>query len=320
MLFYHLFCRQSLVLDFPLAHLLSKACNPVSLYLILSGYGFYVSKHKRSYKKLLLLYINYWLTMIVFVALGSILIGTSKYPGSIYELFLNVTGLKTTYNGEIWFLLPYVLLSLSSITLTKITDKINPIIVLVISIVLSTMAGWMTPRLQIDNILLKSLINNAFYYFNLLPSFFIGYYLAKYECVTWIRAKLLQHNVASKESPIQRITGGGYLLACTLFAIVLIIRLLDIVPYFHLFYCCTLCVFISIIPLNKYLSIALSFLGKHSTSIWFVHSYYCYYLFSDFIYSFKYPPLIFLVLVIVSIATALCFDYVMERLYRIVIK
>jgi len=55
----------------------------------------------------------------------------------------------------------------------------------------------------------------------------------------------------------------------------------------------------------------LEFLGKHSTNIWLIHTFFCYYLFKDFIYSFKYPALIFIVLLLCSLAAS----YIVNLIY-----
>ena len=49
-------------------------------------------------------------------------------------------------------------------------------------------------------------------------------------------------------------------------------------------------------------------LGKRSTSMWFVHTYFCYYLFHDAIYAFKYPIIIYFVLIAISYAMAVVID------------
>lgn len=49
---------------------------------------------------------------------------------------------------------------------------------------------------------------------------------------------------------------------------------------------------------------ALTVLGKYSMPMWLTHTYFSIYLFHDFIYGFKYPIVIYLVLVAVSLLTA----------------
>lgn len=41
-----------------------------------------------------------------------------------------------------------------------------------------------------------------------------------------------------------------------------------------------------------------------SMNMWMIHSWFCYYLFHDFIYSFSYPVLIFLVTTLISYFSA----------------
>jgi hypothetical protein len=62
---------------------------------------------------------------------------------------------------------------------------------------------------------------------------------------------------------------------------------------------------IVIAPKPKFVTKALSYLGKYSTGMWMTHTYFCYYLFSDFIYGVKYPLLIYALLIAVSLFSAI---------------
>lgn len=53
--------------------------------------------------------------------------------------------------------------------------------------------------------------------------------------------------------------------------------------------------------------------GRRSTTMWFCHTFFCYYIFRDFIYSFSHPVLIFLVLVALSYAVAVILDPVVAK-------
>lgn len=66
----------------------------------------------------------------------------------------------------------------------------------------------------------------------------------------------------------------------------------------------------------SWLDTALNELGKRSTSMWFVHSYFCYYLFKDFIYDFRYPIVIFTALLTISYLTAITIDYLNKLMQR----
>lgn len=126
MIFLHLFnhledveqCFNFFYVDgIPLVHWLTRAANPVSFYLFLSGYGLYFSwmtgKTKSPWLRCWQLYRVYWLTLIVMLTIG-FFVNPTKYPGSVQSLIENVTGWYTSYNEEAWFLFPYLLLVLTS--------------------------------------------------------------------------------------------------------------------------------------------------------------------------------------------------------------
>lgn len=60
------------------------------------------------------------------------------------------------------------------------------------------------------------------------------------------------------------------------------------------------------------------FLGKFSTSVWLIHTWFCYYLFHDFIYAFHYPMLILVVEFAVSIMSGYVIQKIAKQVYRVV--
>lgn len=64
----------------PFVHLFSRCTGPVAFYLILSGYGLYISsksgRKQNSLKRILKLYVHYWITLILFIPLGCRVIGS----------------------------------------------------------------------------------------------------------------------------------------------------------------------------------------------------------------------------------------------------
>lgn len=62
----------------------------------------------------------------------------------------------------------------------------------------------------------------------------------------------------------------------------------------------------------------LKFLGKHSLNIWLIHTWLCYYLFKDFIYGFKYPLLIFIVTITLSIFVSIVVEWIYTQIGKIV--
>ena len=145
MFFAHLFNNMELcgfshpllyIEDEPLIHYMIFAMTPVDFFIVLSGYGLYYtySQGKRNnIKRILKLYIHYWITLVIFVCIGFFVVGSEKYPSSFLDLIYNFIGWKNSYNHETWFLLPYVLLTLSSTKIFTICDKFNPIKVFLFS-------------------------------------------------------------------------------------------------------------------------------------------------------------------------------------------
>lgn len=68
------------------------------------------------------------------------------------------------------------------------------------------------------------------------------------------------------------------------------------------------------IPLHKYIAKMLHTIGRRSMPMWMTHTFFCAYLFPDFIYGFNYPILIFIVLVIVSYLTAIPIMWIGKRI------
>jgi peptidoglycan/LPS O-acetylase OafA/YrhL len=53
----------------------------------------------------------------------------------------------------------------------------------------------------------------------------------------------------------------------------------------------------------------LRYLGKYSMDIYMIHTFIFYYFFKDFIYSFKYPILIFCALMIICLTISVFLEY-----------
>ena len=137
MIFAHLFnnldlcnlCTPQLyICDEPLCHILIFGMNPVDFFIVLSGYGLFITFTKgggQNGQRVLKLYIHYWLVLCVFVTIGY-LMGKEGYPGNLITFVENMAGWRNTYNHETWFLLPYSLLALSATCLFRISNQMKP--------------------------------------------------------------------------------------------------------------------------------------------------------------------------------------------------
>ena len=105
MLFYHLFNYDNAeaCINFfhmggvPLASWLARACNPVAIFLLLSGYGLACKYEKGALNPLhqgsraLFLYLHFWITLAVFLTIGHLMV-PALYPGDWITLLGNATG------------------------------------------------------------------------------------------------------------------------------------------------------------------------------------------------------------------------------------
>lgn len=304
MLFLHLFnnqarvenlCGSYLVLgDSPLVFILSRAANPVPFFLILSGYGLSCINQKGTLtprsqlRRLARLYFFYALTLLVFVGIGSV-ISPHKYPSTPLEAALNLIGWSSSYNAETWFLFPYALISLSSRYLFILKRKFGTWPTLTCSFVLS-----------ISTSLLISRYGSAYLYTHqeaylpiLCLSFLFPFYIGAYFHELATRRGSLRFAL-----PCRNITFPILLICLVALRCSTSHSFLNAVyaaGFILLFYNC---------PRHKCIDGFLKEMGKASMIMWFVHTYFCYYLFPKFIFAPRQPLAVFLLLLLCSYFTA----------------
>lgn len=309
MLFLHLFNQmQNVVLcntllfigDLPLVYLLTRACNPVSFFLILGGYGMYiVYKNGDAHRvtRIIKLLIHFWIITIIFVTIGHMMF-PNRYPGSFISALKNLTGFRTTYNDELWFLFPYIFLSLTSAWLFRFADKFRTRYILIILFILNLSTSFLISRYGDKYLYHNYWIYNPILYLHLMFSFFMGAMAAKHHVFSF----LSNYN--------------WRLYAWPLLILLIALRCLFATSIIHTFY--AFAFFFLFLKASRFLFIdnALAFLGKHSMNMWMIHSWFCYYLFHDFIYGFRYPVFIFTVLVIISVVCSMIINVICKPIIK----
>ena len=233
--------------------------------------------------------------MLAFVPLAHYVADGSTYPGSATDIFNNVTTLYPNWNTSYWFLLPYALISLSSKQLFHLADKCRWWMVLGVTALCYVVAyalrwkyaegtmyicanGWISLSVNIM--------------FMLFP-FSLGYLLCKHEDL-WDRVKMSKW------------------LALVLLISVITAKCILPIKYFLGVYALLLILFYLKCPKVWLVEKTLQYLGKHSLNIWLLHGWFCIYLFSDFYYGFKYPPLILAMIV----GSCLVCSYIVDWICR----
>lgn len=274
----------------PLVYALARVAGLcVPIYLFVSGYGLAKTADTATGKRILRLYKRYWYVFLAFIPLACWL-RPDQYPGSAQTLLLNFLALSCSYNGEWWFIFPYVVLLILSRHIidftrrhTLRTNAILFVIVFLVSLLHKMLVPW-------SSITAVKLLKNTLF---VLPPFYAG-------CICALHPSL----------PLPR--GGRF----TLVWIVLLclVRMMIGASDFNVFFC-LLFVFLYLqLKVSAPMQKVLVYFGRYSLYMWLTHTFYAYYLFHEEIYSLRYPLLMYVVLVAVSLATAM----LLEGIWRFV--
>jgi hypothetical protein len=235
-----------------------KIC--VSIFFFLGGYGLYKKYFGKRYnlaERLKKLYFAYWKIFVIFVPIGFIFFSNQNtycadagvYSAfstfSIKEFLLNVTGIESTYNKEWWFLINYAIALVLFPLIRKIVDRfsvgVNITIVVLVTILLT----------------------------DIFP----------YAACFWMGAIVAKHSLFDKLCsviPQNKILRTIIDVSIWLFVIVLRQKItgdqLDIifVPLITI-------ASIDIVGRLNFLKKCLPPLGKQSTNMWLIHTFFCYY-------------------------------------------
>lgn len=285
-----------------------KIC--VAMFIVLSGYGMYKSFHaaNRNYTQTIIrrikkLYLKVWQVFIVFVPIGLIL-HAENISTEVVDWIKNFFVLETSFNNEWWFLVQYMIIIVMLPFLFQWLDrkKANP---------WTDIFYMITGNVLFYTVIVSFVSNNSYlsqfsssYYWgkvcpalSMVPMFLMGAYIAKYQVIEKI-LKTLNKTVVIKMAGLfglwvvvelrenwqQRCQWGWDQMDC-IYATLLII------------------VSACLLDQLKYVTKLLDFIGQHSTGIWLIHSFFCYYYCQEFIYALKNPILIWLWLLVVSLAT-----------------
>lgn len=319
MVFMHLFnqmgnvnlCENFISIDgMPLVYLLSIPSIRVALYLFMSGYGLYCSFDKdkigrgKTKQRVLLLYARFWIIFCVFIGIGVILFSPS-YLKSPSVFIGNITGFDTTYNGEWWFLFPYIMLVITSKFIFRVVDRYNPLLIIgaVGAIFLS---AYTMCKLNGEFLYSNHFVYQPLLYCTSLFSFVIGALSAKYNVFVVIRKRLQLLNAN---------------LVQTLFIVLPLICLgvrIFYIPFGVFDSLLAFVILFAIVLMRRYkwIDSILTIIGKQSTNIWLIHSFFFYYFWHDFFYSLKYPVLIFIVVMLLSYTSGKLLDLIYAPVQR----
>lgn len=325
MLWYHLFDQADYLTLYTdicisgntLSYFFARCCNPVYIFLVVSGYGLYVSfKSGGSVKRRLVknakLYAKYAIIVTFFAIIGCIC-GIEKF-GSISTYLKNITLYDTSYIVVYWFLFPYIIISICSKYILRVFER-WPYLSLIVSALIYFTVSYCYSKYGAyiwNNHILDNLLHTIYLVF----PFLIGACLAKFDVFGLIKIKLSTSNDGLK-SLGKHIYWGGHFYKVVLLLSILCLSILRMQTSSYaanIFYEPLLVILFVLIPKHKATSVFLNFFGENSTNLWFIHGWFCYVFFREELYNLKYAIIIYLALIGMSLLVSCFFDLLFKSL------
>ena len=248
-----------------------KIC--VAMFIFLSAYGMYKSYSKNSVginrlicNRIQSIYIRYWLVFSIFILIGFCFFNKEF---QLNEFVDNLIGYKCTYNGEWWFLKVYLILIMIFPLVVSLFEK-NWLKDLAKIITLAVLIRTLIPdfmKLEVMDKFSKTIFYKELYNaMKWLPCFLMGILFAKYNLFIKIKVWAIENKIDRLSLYIMLCVITAYIRHRNnntanydyLLAPMFILSILEIIKRFHF-------------------ENAFRYLGKHSTNMWLVHSFFCYY-------------------------------------------
>ncbi len=251
-----------------------------------------------NFRRIVKLYKLYWLTLLVFVPLACWL-RPECYPGHWTHWLGSITAFRTYWNGEIWFLFPYVMLVLTSKWVFCLLDRFGCLRMMAVSYVLNFAAMFLVSRYYTAYFNNHYAIYQVVLYFDCLFMFVMGAVFCK--CAD-----------RDFRGPAVRLLTLPQWALLTLFALVFLsMCVIDFAPYGQLSSLVLIILFLRI-KWQTFVMRGWRLLGRYSTVVWFIHTWICYYCFKQYIYSLHYP----LLMLTATLVSSLAVGYVIMRVDR----
>ena len=288
-----------------------KIC--VAIFLFLGGYGTYCiyknNTNELIKKKLKSLYKCFLRVFIITIPI-SVLLHDKQIVLEFKEFLYNITGWSTTYNGEWWFIMPYVFLIIMSPILIKIINKYtkNMYLSFIVLIIYQLLLINYYPKLLalpvFDKYRLTNIYVNTTRTLYLLSTYVCGMLFAKYKLLDKVKVKLASKFIYT-------------IISIIVIGIIFILRRL-LWPYdIDLIFAPLFIISMTIILSNSIFNIlnkVLLKIGKESTNIWLIHSFFCYHWCQKFIFMPKFSILIFLTLLVISYISSI----IINNIYKFI--
>lgn len=268
----------------------------VPTYCFCMGYAHFLSadKDNKGYfksnlKRLFSFMINYWI-IVVLISLAGLAIGSYPVPKSPLTFLGNLTTILITYNGAWWFVKTYILFVLLLPILYRLAKKCHWLILLPLMFVVYTGSYYIRfATLPFTSQPILWLADVAGRFGTSLFPYIIGMVFCKHDLFTKIKEKFKVNKLVS------------FLIFAAIFIVCFLAHIKLVSLYFSVFFATALIVGFNFWQKPRFITATFNFLGEHSTNIWLTHMFFYLHPFDDFVFIAKYPILILLLMLAVTI-------------------
>lgn len=304
----------------------AKIC--ISLFFFLGGYGHFIRRKSSSIhiiSEIMSLYRRYWKVFIIFIPVGILFFANGEAELNVFciryvfnskremisTILSDFMGWTSILNREWWFFKSYICAMILGYLYCEFTEKNNQFwkdifYVFVLDILIKGVFPSIAKTEEFS-----SLANNVYYkeFFMInshSPAYFAGIVFAKYNGIGWIRKQIQQVSYPT----IFSILG-----LCVLYwaRSYIFYDSVDIV-------CCVFMTAMLTVCFNKCNGIkgVFVYLGKHSTNIWLIHSFYCYYFLeiANLVYLTRNVWVDLLILLLLSLVSSIGLEWFYSLLGR----
>ena len=244
--------------------------------------------YKKRLKSLLGLLINYWIIVILFSIVSICMGKADQMPGNVFDFLGTIFLYNIHYNGAWWYMWVYAILIIISPIVLRFIKRCNPIIALVIIGVFYSFSHYLRVYVQIGFVASFGLFGVT------LSEYLLGSLVFNVKYFTKIKV------VWSKINPIFR-----YIIATGMFCSLFFLRTL-LLPnlYFAVFSGFILVSLFVLVKKPMFIESFFQYIGVHSTNIWLTHMFFYAFPFVNLVYIMKYPPLVFLLMLLLTITVS----------------
>lgn len=272
-----------------------------------SGYAYMTMYGKTGYfrsriKSVFMLLCKYWTVIFLFSFISTIAGHGNQIPGDFRTLINNIFLINVTYNGAWWYMWAYIILVLFSPLILKIVNKFDSVVILSVGFFVYCVAYYYRFHVNTANYFLQKFGPFGMTLFEYL----IGCVWRKRKVLSWMHIywKRLQTKV---QAGISLIIILGLLIGHTK-----IIPSLFVAPFTGLI----LITLFHFWKKPKVINNIFFRIGKHSTYIWLTHMFFIYKPFENLVYIAKYPILIYILIILITVAVSYVLQFVEKPLIK----